>query len=257
MKKMLYNLTRIFIKGFAKGDIIGKEFSNFKKKLYYEKAQHINFLFHKRIKYEEGIQNKLSGYINEGDLVFDIGGNIGQYAIPFSELVGKNGKVISIEPDFKNYSFLQFNMNINNCQNVICLNSGIGGDDNNMVFFRDTETGGRMGTFKKEYVGSNFSGFTDKVSVIKFDTLISRYGIPSFVKIDVEGFENEVLSGLTLNFSNCVFLIEVREETKKDVFNFFIKKNYKCLWVDNADIQIYNENEIPSFANLIFKNNNT
>ena len=144
-------------------------------------------------------------------------------------------------------------MNINNCQNVICLNCGIGGDENNMVFFRDTETGGRMGSFKKEYVGPNFSGLTDKVSVIKFDTLISRYGKPSFVKIDVEGFENEVLSGLTLNFQNCVFLIEVREETKSDVFNFFIKNNYKCMWVDEADIQIFNADEIPSFANLIFK----
>ena len=252
MKKILYKLIKRIIKNFAKGDIVAKEFSHYTKKLYYERSEHLIFLFQNSIRYEEEIQDKLNKYIKQGDLIFDIGGNIGQYAIPFSELVGKNGKVISIEPDIKNFSFLQFNMNINNCNNVVCLNCGIGNNENNMVFFRDTETGGRMGTFKKEYVGTNFNGDIEIVNVIKFDTLISKFGVPSFVKIDVEGFENEVLEGLTLNFQNCIFLIEVREETKNNVFNFFIKNDYKCFCVDEDDIQINKESEIPSFANLIF-----
>jgi hypothetical protein len=73
------------------------------------------------------------------------------------------------------------------------------------------------------------------------------------VKIDVEGFEKDVISGLTLSLKNCVFLIEIREETKNDVFFFFQEKGYRCIWVDMDDKEINNVEEIPGFANLIFK----
>lgn len=254
MKEMIYNLTSKFMKLFAKEDIIGKEYSNYKKKLYYERSQHLTFLLRPKINYEENIQKKLSQYIKEGDLVFDIGGNIGQYALPFSELVGNMGKVVSFEPDYKNFAFLQFNININRCSNVTCCNYGIGTNDTELDFYRDTKTGGRMGSFKKEYVRNNFEGFTEKVVLKKFDSIISTYGEPTFVKIDVEGFEKDVISGLTLNFQNCVFLIEVRDETKNDVFLFFKEKGYQCIWVDGVDKQINKVEEIPRFANLIFKN---
>ena len=254
MKKFIYDLIRKGIKLFIKGEIISKKYDKYNKVLYYERGQHLTFLFQSKIKYEENIQNKLSQYIKKEDLVFDIGGNIGQYAIPFSELVGNKGRVISFEPDYKNFSFLQFNININRCTNVTCLNYGLGNNDIKQEFYRDTKTGGRMGSFKKEFVGNNFEGYTDTVIIKKFDSLISEYGIPAFVKIDVEGFEKEVLSGLTLNFQNSIFLIEVREETKNYIFNFFKEKGYQCLWVDGDDKLINSIEELPGFANLIFKN---
>jgi hypothetical protein len=62
-----------------------------------------------------------------------------------------------------------------------------------------------------------------------------------------------VIRALTYSLKDCIFLIEVREETKGDVFNFFSGKNYKCIWIDNQDKIIKKVDEIPSFANLIFK----
>ncbi len=106
MKKSIYNLVSKTVKLFSKSDIIGKRISGFNKTLYYERSQHLTFLFQPSIKYEETIQNKIKEYIQEGDIIFDIGANIGQYAMPFSELVGNNGKVYSFEPDFKNFAFL-------------------------------------------------------------------------------------------------------------------------------------------------------
>ena len=252
MKQFAFAIIRHFLKFITKGEITGKKYSGINKTLYYEKAQHLNFLFQKTIKYEENIQQKLPKYIYPGNTVFDIGGNIGQYAIPFSELVGQNGQVFSFEPDYKNFSFLQFNMNINQCINVSCINCGVGNEDSELDFFRDTETGGRMGSFKKQFVGNNFKGFSTKVSLMKFDTLIKSFGNPNFVKIDVEGFEYEVISGLTIDLPETTFLIEVREETKESVFDFFNKKDYKCLWVDGPDRLITHSSEIPGFANLIF-----
>lgn len=255
MKEFLYNMISKSVKTLSKSDIIGKQLYGSNKKLYYERSQHLTFLLQKQIKYEEVIQNKIKKLIKQGDTVFDIGANIGQFALPFSEMVGESGRVISFEPDFKNFSFLQFNINMNRCRNVKCENYGIGGDDTELEFYRDTETGGRRGSYRKEYVGPNFKGFSDKVQLKKFDSIISEFGEPNFVKIDVEGFETEVIRGLTTDLKNCIFLIEVRGETKGEVFNFFSVKEYQCIWIDYTDKIIQKINEIPDFANLIFKKN--
>ncbi len=122
-----------------------------------------------------------------------------------------------------------------------------------MDFYRDTETGGRLGSFKKKFVKENYKGFKENVVLKNFDTIIKSYGKPDFVKIDVEGFEEEIIEGLTIELQNCKFLIEVREDTKNIIFEYFDKKGYECLWIDYSPKLIKKANEIPGFANLIFK----
>lgn len=233
--------------------IVGKNFENSLKKLYYEKAQHLVFFLKRRIKYEETIQKKIRTYIKRGDLVFDIGGNIGQYAIPLSEMVSDTGRVITFEPDFKNFAFLQFNASINKCENVTCINSGVGSEDTVLEFYRDTETGGRRGSFRKEYVGDTFKGYSEKGTLRSLDSLIAEFGEPDFIKIDVEGFETEVISGLSIDLTKTLFLIEVREETKAAVFEYFSHSDYECVWIDEVDTVITSAAQIPGFANLLFK----
>lgn len=253
MKRFFYNIVVEIIKFLSGSVIVGKMYNDLNMRLYYERSQHLVFFFQSKIRYEETIQRRSREYIKAGDVIFDIGGNVGQYALLFSEAVGALGKVYSFEPDYKNYSFLQFNANINKCSNIICCNYGVGKGDSEQDFFRDTETGGRRGSFKKEFVGENFRGFQEKVTLKSFDTLIAQFGKPDFVKIDVEGFEDEVISGLTHELDGCVFLIEVRGQTKRKVFDYFNARGYECLWVDHQVQQIQNADQIPGFANLIFR----
>lgn len=123
MVSKLKSLLISFLKFLLGSKIVSKPYENYPIKIYYEQAQHLMFLFKKAIIYEPIIQEKAKKYIQESNLVFDIGGNIGQYALIFSKIVGDSGRVITIEPDHKNYSFLQFNININNLTNVLCLNT--------------------------------------------------------------------------------------------------------------------------------------
>ena len=253
MINLLYNFTSRVIKIFSKHDIVSKAIDGFDKHLYYERSQHLTFLFQNKISYEINIWNNIKSYLNEGDLIFDIGGNIGQYAIRFSEIVGSKGKVISFEPDFKNFAFLQFNANTNACKNILCLNIGIGDKSGIIQFFRDTETGGRMGSFGKEHVKDKFKGFTDLVEVETFEGMVQKFGTPSFVKIDVEGFEFNVLKGIK-NFSkDTKFLVETRASTKESVFDIFTENNFNCFMVDQkTPIKINKKTDIPEFANLLF-----
>lgn len=237
--------------------IVGRPLKGTSRELFYERSQHLIFAFKRKLSYEPIIQNKVAPYIKDGDLVFDIGGNIGQYLLLFSELVGVSGRVVSIEPDSKNFTFLQFNVNINKILNTIILNTGLDKSTSILNFYRDTETGGRKGSFKKEFVESSFNGQIEEVNTITFDSLIDIYGKPQFVKIDVEGYEVNVLEGLTYALESTVFLVEVRSETKYDVFNYFRSKSYICYYIDKKeDILIHNASDIPNFANLIFKKEN-
>lgn len=222
--------------------------------LYFEKSQHLNFLFKKKINYENQSFEIIRKLIKKGDLVFDIGGNIGQYALVFSKFVFNEGKVISFEPDPKNFAFLQFNINMNRLQNVIPYNIGVGSQETQLKFYSDSITGGRKGSFKKNFVGTNYKGDTTLVNVKTLDNLIELYGTPKFIKIDVEGFENEVIRGLK-NFNNreTIFFVEVRNETKNEIFEFFNSKNYSCYCLETGMSKISNSEEIPSFANLLFK----
>ncbi|MVM38079.1 FkbM family methyltransferase [Spirosoma sp. HMF3257] len=250
------NIKRILsliLKKVYQGTICAKPFYGTNSKLYYEKGQHLIFLFKKSITYEPIIQRKLIKYIKPGDLVFDIGGNIGQYALLFSKLVGTNGSVITFEPDSKNYSFLQFNIEINNLKNVTCLKVGLSDVSSFTEFYRDTETGGRRGSFNVNFVGENYQGHKENVETKTLDLLINKFGEPSFIKIDVEGFEEQVIRGLTLKLKNTTFLIEVRSETKTYIFDYFNNIGYQCYYVDKPeDLLITDSMQIPDFANLIF-----
>lgn len=254
MKVAIKSLLSGILKNSYGESIAVKPYKGTNSSLYYERSQHLMFAFKNKIQYEPIIQQKLKKYCKEATLVFDIGGNIGQYALLFSELVAKNGKIISLEPDHKNFSFLNFNININKLKNVVCIKKGISDKQGVTEFYRDTETGGRRGSFDKGFVGENFKGFTEKVETTTLDDLVKEFGEPQFIKIDVEGFECNVIKGLTISLKNTVFLIEVRQETKKEIFDYFKKREYICYYIDNKeDVVINSSEQIPGFANLIFK----
>jgi FkbM family methyltransferase len=251
---MFKSLLKLILKKIYANSIIGKPYRGTQSRIYFERSQHLMFAFKNMISYEPTIQSKIKKYIHKSGLVFDIGGNIGQYALFFSELVGSKGKVISVEPDFKNFSFLSFNTQINQLTNVVCIRKGVTECNTALEFYRDTETGGRRGSFNKNFVHENYRGYSEQVETVTLDSLIEEFGKPELIKIDVEGFEAQITKGLTKTLNQTVFLVEVRDETKNAVFVYFAEKGYSCYLIDQEnDILISNSFQIPAFANLVFK----
>lgn len=68
----------------------------------------------------------LSSYLKKGDVVVDVGGNIGTVAIPLSRCVGPEGRVVTFEPQKLVFSILQDNITANKADNIVALNKGAG-----------------------------------------------------------------------------------------------------------------------------------
>tara|TARA_B100000989_G_scaffold87162_1_gene62774 strand:+ start:320 stop:649 length:330 start_codon:yes stop_codon:yes gene_type:complete len=76
--------------------------------------------------YSELELNIILNFINEEDIVFDIGANIGCFTVPMAKKVGSKGKVISFEPQPFIKKLLLENIKSNNIDNVKIMNQGLG-----------------------------------------------------------------------------------------------------------------------------------
>lgn len=232
--------------------ILGKPFRDTSSIIYYNPIEHLTFLGKQKIYYEADLQNKISKYISQGNLIFDIGANIGQYALLFSTIVGTNGKVISLEPDCDNFAILSLNKYKNNCNNLILINKGLDFIEQVKILYKDKVTGGRKSSFFKEFSSQNSEQQT--INTITFNTLIEQFGTPHFVKIDIEGYEGVIVSQLSSQILTkpITWFIEVRESSKEECFKRF-SSTHVCYVLDSKHIEeISNSKEIPDFANLLF-----
>ena len=136
-----------------------------------------------------------SDFIKEGDLCFDVGANFGNRTNIFLTL---GAKVIAIEPQDECVEFLRRKYR----DKIIIEQKGVGAEPAIKDFYIcDTSV---LSTFSEEFKSNGVWGSGDyklkdvrKIEIVTLDSLISKYGLPSFIKIDVEGYEPEVMKGLS------------------------------------------------------------
>lgn len=137
-------------------------------------------------------------FIHSGDLVFDVGANIGDRTSIFLKL---GATVVAVEPVRECFEILQTRFGRH--PRVSLVNMALGSEEGEREIF--TCEAHTLSSLSEDWIRSvQMSGrFADKnwkkggmVTVTTLDRLIAEYGIPSFCKIDVEGFELEVLRGL-------------------------------------------------------------
>ena len=63
--------------------------------------------------------------VKKGNVVLDIGANIGYYTLIFAKLVGENGKVFAFEPDPTNFALLKKNVEMNGYKNVVLVQRAV------------------------------------------------------------------------------------------------------------------------------------
>jgi FkbM family methyltransferase len=144
-------------------------------------------------------------------IAFDIGANIGQTV---DELLPNYDKIICFEPNPNLVTVIK-NKFFNNDKVTI---EELGLSDKTETKKFNISNSHVVSTFSEDWI--NNSRFTNvynwdtsiDVKTTTLDEVIDKYGIPYFIKIDVEGYEYEVLKGLTKLLENTYFAFEWAEE---------------------------------------------
>jgi FkbM family methyltransferase len=138
-------------------------------------------------------------FIRPGDLVFDVGANLGNRSKTFLQL---GAHVVAFEPQVSCAALLS--QMFEKKRRFRLVREALGPTEGSAVMFIcDTHT---ISSLSKDWIdatkrsgrfaSSRWAG-RQEVAVTTLDVAISTFGSPSFVKIDVEGFELEVLKGLS------------------------------------------------------------
>jgi FkbM family methyltransferase len=125
----------------------------------------------------------------EGDVVFDIGAYCGVSTYFFSKCVGESGSVYSFEPDASSYALLLRNIDRHQLRNVTPLPLAVAATSGEAEFLQE----GTLGSVLSRHSSRATTGIASRVKTIVLSEACVRFGVPAFVKVDIEGSEVEVL----------------------------------------------------------------
>ena len=136
-------------------------------------------------------------FLRKEDLFFDIGANVGSYMVLASGHVGC--RTIAFEPIPATFDALERNIKINDISALVkAENVGVGSKKGRLIFTTLNDTVNHV--IEGLIDDSNQKGV--EVDVVAIDEIILINEVPVLVKIDVEGFETEVLQGMKNTLSD-------------------------------------------------------
>ncbi len=134
----------------------------------------------------------LRGHTPAGGVFVDVGANVGTYALALARHVGANGKVIAIEPHPVTHARLKFNRAASGFTHVTLVAAAAGPSDGELLIETDGDNLGASHIVTGEPAGNAI-----KVPSLRLLRILTEAGASHVdaLKIDVEGYEDRVLTG--------------------------------------------------------------
>lgn len=140
--------------------------------------------------YEIEVQECLDRLLTPGQVVYDIGAHAGFFSLLAAIRVGEEGWIHAFEPLEENRQRLETQLRLNGCTNWSLESSAVAGRDGVGAFRRMESTSqGRLAGDVARGDGS------EPIPVVTLDSYVRNHPVPSLIKMDVEGFEDDVLAG--------------------------------------------------------------
>jgi FkbM family methyltransferase len=182
--------------------------------------------------------------LRPGDDCWDIGASIGVYAVLLGKAVGPNGRVICFEPEPRSFGRIKDNATLNQLTNIEAFNLALGSQRmSTSLFVTDSAPSGTHSLFSEQG-----GGLQSRVTVEVYPGDLWRKEnarpAPAALKVDVEGFEEEVLTGLseTLRDARCrTVLCEVhfaileangRKDAPAKLEKMLQASGFRTSWID-------------------------
>lgn len=134
----------------------------------------------------------LTGFLQPGDTFIDVGSHIGYYSMFALQMVGPTGAVFAFEPNPQTYGVLTANGLVNRAGNLYAYNCAVGDSPGIATFNINPEDEGMSSLVFKSNQATQVSVH---VTTLDFVAQAARLGPVRMLKIDVEGFEENVVRG--------------------------------------------------------------
>jgi FkbM family methyltransferase len=150
------------------------------------------------LKYQKNLERRVAQMLEPGSLVFDVGANVGAKTAAYLKA---GCRVVAVEPDESNARVLTKRFSRNPLFSLVEKAVSSRAEKKDFYIFGQGSAYNTLSDKWKETLLNGHLAETTElrqttVETTTLDCLIESYGKPDFIKIDVEGFESEVLSGL-------------------------------------------------------------
>lgn len=198
----------------------------------------------------------------EGDVLFDIGANVGMYSIWAAQT--RNARVFAFEPESQNYAILNLNIDLNQLANTtqafcIAISDSMSFD---RLYLSELVIGGSCHNFG-EALDPHYKpmrpAFTQGCFAMTLDALVAEhhFPLPHHIKIDVDGIEPKVVKGARNTIANPhvrSVLIEINTglDDHWDIVDFMLDNGYTY-----SDAQVQSSQRSEGFfkgvGNYVFR----
>ena len=190
---------------------------------------------------EQAFMSLLRREVSEGMTVLDIGANVGYQAFTMASIVGDGGHVFAVEPDPRNLRLLRDNVRLNGWDNRVSVHACAVSDHDGTAPFRVAR---RSNLNSLAVTRHTRDSKTIEIPVVSLDSFFADRPPPSFIKMDIEGHEVEVLRGFEQTLRNRPFLLRVlmevhpvmytEQHSLRQVLERYLSLGFHCKYLVSA-----------------------
>lgn len=249
LRKSLQKIKSIYIKTFGLGYV--------KRKISAGPIQGLWFIAGKRVfyskefwngKYEESFCIFLQNVVQEDAICYDIGANIGYHTLIMARSANNGGQVYAFEAIPEVCEILKRNTEINNLQNVQVVNKVVSKKGGTISLIRNTDIDQAIISSEKKKIKPLQEIITcDATTIDEFVATSTR--APSFLKIDVEGAEVDVIKGsiCTLKEHQPMIVCETHGiDRARGVYEILSDLDYELFCINKDMIPICSISQMPN-----------
>ncbi|MDP3698702.1 MAG: FkbM family methyltransferase [Nanoarchaeota archaeon] len=188
---------------------------------------------------EPFIRDLFKKEVKPGEVVVDIGANIGYHTLLLAKLVGDKGKVYAFEPHPENFALLKKNVEVNGYKNVIVEQKAVS-DKNGKVklYLAGDNRTTRHSMIKYEKTKAEYV----EVDTVALDDYFKDQSV-HFIKIDIEGAEHYAVVGMRKLLKKNKNIKMILEFTPARLEDLGIKPAKHIKLLQELDFTLLNVNE--------------
>jgi FkbM family methyltransferase len=188
---------------------------------------------------ESEVGEALARHTTPGVVVYDLGANMGYFALSMARRVGPDGRVFAFEPDPEMADRLERNMRLNGIVNVTLVRAAVWNEEGWVTFNRSDPSISPDRGLGRVVPGYDQQGDSISVPAVTLDGFSASATLPGLIKCDVEGAEVEVFEGARtlLERARPVIICEMHAlENGTRLINHFQSLGYACSWLDGIHL---------------------